>query len=171
MVSVFDTNQDNKNEIQLESSSDRVSVSDNDGSSDSDATDQSADSDTDPDVCVRLHEMVQAGRIPKDIIFYKYLNSVTLSMIDRSHQFDEEVVKFFNSIKFHGGERTVNFIRAPMWHACGRGEVQDPQKAKPNPSGPSLTTRNKCSSGYTTKSGIVKPWLDSFLQLSNERHS
>ena len=26
--------------------------------------------------------------------------------------------------------------------------------------------RNKRSSGYTTKSGVVKPWFDSFLQLS-----
>lgn len=28
--------------------------------------------------------------------------------------------------------------------------------------------RNKRSSGYTTKSGIVKPSLDSFLQLSED---
>ena len=182
VVSVFDSDQDNKNEIQFENSIDCISASDNDGSSDSDATDQLTDSDIDPeyfkfpisfhkaDVCVRLHELVQAGRIPNNRIFHKYLNSVTLAIIDPSHQFDEEVVEFFNSIKFLGGERTVNFIRGPMGHDCGRGGVQDPLKAKPNLGGPSRTTRNKCSSGYTTKSGTVKPWLDSFLQLSNGPH-
>lgn len=175
MVSVFDSDQDNKNEIQFENNSDCTSASDNDGSSDSDATDQLTDSDIDPeyftfpisfdkaDVCVRLHELVQAGRIPNNRIFYKYLNSVTSAMIDPSHQFDEEVVEFFNSIKSLSGERTVNFIRGPMGHGCGRGGVQDSLKAKPNVGGPSRTTRNKCSSGYTTKSRTVKPWLDSFL--------
>ena len=38
---------------------------------------------------------------------------------------------------------------------------------KPNLGGLSRTTRNNRSYGYTTKSGVVKPWLDSFLQLSD----
>ena len=177
-----DSDQDNEAVIDLESNSDCLSASDSIDSNYSDTTDQfSTDSDIDPeyltfpvsfekadDICVRLNELVQAGKIPRDKIFYKYLNSVTLAMIDPSHEFDEEVVEFFNSIKFLGGERTVNFVRGPMWHGCGRGGVQYPQQAKPNLGGPSRTTRSKCSSGYTTKSGAVKPWLDSFLQIAND---
>ena len=86
-------------------------------------------------------------------------------MINPNHEFDEEVVQFFNSIKFLGGERTVNFVRGPMWHGCGKGGELSPECAKPNLGGPSRTTRNKRSSGYTTKSGVVKPWFESFLQL------
>ena len=166
-----DSDQDNEAVIDLESNSDCLSASDSIDSNYSDTTDLfSTDSDIDPEyltfpasfekadnICVGLNELVQASRIPRDKIFYKYLNSVTLAMIDPSHDFDEEVVEFFNSIKFLGGERTVNFVRGPMWHGCGRGRVQDPQQAKPNLGGPSQTTRSKCSSGYTTKSGAVKP--------------
>ena len=54
-----------------------------------------------------------------------------------------------------------------MWHGCGKGGELRPQCAKPNLGGLSRTTRNNRSSGYTTKSGVVKPWLDSFLQLSD----
>ena len=52
-----------------------------------------------------------------------------------------------------------------MWHGCGKGGELSPECAKPNLGGLSRTTRNKRSSGYTTKSGVVKPWFDSFLQL------
>lgn len=88
-------------------------------------------------------------------------------MIDPNHEFDEEVVQFFNSIKFLGAKEN-NFVRGPMWHGCGKGGELRPLCAKPNLCGPSRTTRNKRSSGYTTKSGLVKPWLDSFLQLSED---
>ena len=97
------------------------------------------------EVCVRLNDLIQSGRIPKDKILYKYLNSMTYAMINPNHEFDEEVVQFFNSIKFLGGERTVNFVRGPMWHGCGKGGELSPECAKP-----SRTTRNKRSSGYTS---------------------
>ena len=57
------------------------------------------------EVCVRLNELIQSGRIPKDKILYKYLDSVTYATIHPNHEFDEEVVQYFNSIKFLGGER------------------------------------------------------------------
>ena len=55
-----------------------------------------------------------------------------------------------------------------MWHGCGKEGELRPQCAKPSLGGLSRTTRNNRSSGYTTKSGVVKPWLDSFLQLSED---
>lgn len=118
------------------------------------------------DVCIRLNSLIKNGQIPKDKIFYKYLDSVSYAMIDPNHKYDEQVVEFFNSVKFLGGERTVNFIRGPMWHGCGSGGVFNPESAKLNLGGPGRTTRLKHSSGYTTASGVIKPWLDSFLTLA-----
>ena len=88
------------------------------------------------DVCIRLNSLIQTGQIPKDRIFYKYLDSVSYAMIDPNHQYDEEVVQFFNSVKFLGEEKTVNFIRGPMWHGCGSGGVFNPESAKANLGGP-----------------------------------
>ena len=118
------------------------------------------------DVCIRLNSLIKNGQIPKDRIFYKYLDSVSYAMIDPNHKYDDQVVEFFNSFKFLGGERTVNFIQGPMWHGCGSGGVFNPDSAKPNLGGPGRTTRLKHSSGYTTSSGVIKPWLDSFLTLA-----
>ena len=66
-------------------------------------------------VCLKLHNLIQAGLIRKNKIFYEYLDSVTHALIDTNH-----VVEFFNSIKFLGGEKTANFLRGPMWHGCGK---------------------------------------------------
>lgn len=177
----FDSDREIASENEPERESDCPTASEQSYSTDSDHNDQLTDSDIDPeyaifpisfakadDVCVRLNDLIQSGRIPKDKILYKYLDSVTYAMIDPNHEFDEEVVQFFNSIKFLGGERTVNFVRGPMWHGCGKGGELRPECAKPNLGGPSRTTRSKRSSGYTTKSGVVKPWLESFIQLSED---
>ena len=88
------------------------------------------------DVCIRLDSLIKTGQIPKDKIFSKYLDSVSYAMIDPNHKYDEQVVEFFNSVKFLGGERTVNFIRGPMWHGCGSGGVFNPESAKLNLGGP-----------------------------------
>lgn len=64
------------------------------------------------DVCIRLNSLIKSGQIPKDRIFYKYLDSVSYAMIDPNHKYDDQVVEFFNSVKFLGGERTVNFMAA-----------------------------------------------------------
>ena len=117
------------------------------------------------DVCIRLNDLIKNGRIPKDKIFYKYLDSTSYAMIDPSHEYDKHVVEFFNTIKFLGGEKTVNFIRGPVWHGCGSGGVFSPDDAKSNLGGPGRTTRLKHSSGYTASSGVIKPWIDSFLKL------
>ena len=118
------------------------------------------------DVCIRLNNLVKNDRIPKDKIFYKYLDSISYAMIDPNHEYDKHVIEFFNTIKFLGGEKTVNFVRGPMWHGCGSGGVFTLDNAKFNLGGPGRTTRLKHSSGYTTSSGVIKPWIDSFLKLA-----
>ena len=117
------------------------------------------------DVCIRLNNLIKNGQIPKDKIFYKYLDSISYAMIDPNHEYEKQVIKFFNTIKFLGGEKTVNVIRGPMWHGCGSGGV-NPDNAKANLGGPGRTTRLKHSSGYSTSSGVIKPWIDSFLKLA-----
>ena len=84
------------------------------------------------DVCIRLNSLNKSGQIPKDKIFYKYLDSISYAMIDPSHEYDEQVIEFFNTIKFLGGEKTVNFIQGPMWSGCGSVGVLNPVNAKPN---------------------------------------
>lgn len=64
-------------------------------------------------VCVKLNHLIQSGKVPRDKIFYKYLNDMVHIMIDYDHKFDDDVVEFFNTIEHLGGGSTVNFIRGP----------------------------------------------------------
>jgi hypothetical protein len=117
-------------------------------------------------MCVRLNELIQSGRIPKHRIMYKYLSDVTNIVINPNWEYDAEVVEFFNTIKYLGGERTVNFIRGPMWFGTGKWGKKIPEHMKPNLVGPLRTTRQKQTSGYTTQSGVVKRWLCTGLELA-----
>ena len=72
-------------------------------------------------VCVKLNELIQSNKIPRERIFYKYLNDMVHVMVDFNHQYDDEVIEFFNTIEHLGGGSTVNFIRGPMFHGQGRG--------------------------------------------------
>ena len=73
------------------------------------------------DVCVKLNHLIQSGKVPRDKIFYKYLNDMVHIMIDYDHKFDDDVVEFFNTIEHLGGGSTVNFIRGPMYYGQGGG--------------------------------------------------
>ena len=114
---------------------------------------------------MRLNELIEKGLIPKDRILYKFLNDITHILVDPNHVYDPEVVELFNSIKYLGGSRTVNFVRGPMWLGTGSGDKKDPQDAVLNLGGPSMFTMQKNSSGYTTKSGVIKPWLLAFQKM------
>ncbi|VDH93896.1 Hypothetical predicted protein [Mytilus galloprovincialis] len=118
------------------------------------------------EMCIRLNELIENGKITPNTILYKYLNDVTSVLVDPNHHYDSEVIEFFNTIKYLGGERTVNFLRGPMWHGTGTGGLKNPDDAKLNFGGPSSHARLKRSSGYTTESGVIKPWLISMLQLA-----
>lgn len=66
------------------------------------------------EMCIRLNELIENGKITPNTILYKYLNDVTSVLVDPNHHYDSEVIEFFNTIKYLGGERTVNFLRGPM---------------------------------------------------------
>lgn len=120
------------------------------------------------DVCVKLNGLIRSGKIPQDKIFYKYLKDMVHILIDYNHEYDHDVVQFFNTIEHLGGGSTVNFIRGPMYHGQGRCGARIAENAKFNLGGPSKTTRDKLKGGYTTKSGVLKNLHLAFLKLASE---
>lgn len=117
------------------------------------------------DVCLKLNDLIKRGLISRDRIMYKYLRDTVYCLIDPNHQYDAEVVEFFNTIEHLGGESTVNFVRGPMFHGTGKGGIKKPEEANPNLGGPSKPTRQKLKGGYTTASGVLKDCTLDFLSL------
>lgn len=123
------------------------------------------------DVCARLNSHIKNHVISRTGILYKFLNDLTQFLQNPDHEYDEEVIQFFNTIQYLGGEKTVNFLRGPMWFGSGSGSNRPVENLKINFGGPSHPTRLKHSSGYTTESGIVKPWLKSLLEIATDKGS
>lgn len=71
-------------------------------------------------LCTKIHDLIQRGKISKDRIFYKYLHDVVEIMYNPFHEYDREVVEFFNTITYLGGKCTACFIRGPMNLGDGR---------------------------------------------------
>lgn len=120
------------------------------------------------EVCFKLNDLIQKGIISREKIFYKYLSDVCNIYYDRRSPYDPDVVEFFNTIKYLGGERTLNFIRGPMWHGTGKGGEKKIEESKMNLGGPSRTTLQNKSVGYTTKSGVNKTWLKTLFKLETD---
>lgn len=124
------------------------------------------------EVALTLDKLIKRGKIPKNGIFYKYLKGVLQVYITPSeYSWDPEVIEFFKTLKWLGGQSTVNMIRGPMWHGMGRGGVFTPETTRPNLGGPSDRTLKKHSSGYTTESGIINPLLRTFHDLASKPDS
>lgn len=119
-------------------------------------------------VCVKLNDLIRRGVVTKDRIFYKYLQDVIEIFYDPRHEYDQEVVEFFNTITYLGGRRTANMIRGPMCQGEGRGCFHDPATMKMNLDGPSDETCRKQQAGYTCKSGVIKSLSQAFLKLSSD---
>ncbi|KAL9966337.1 hypothetical protein ACROYT_G024391 [Oculina patagonica] len=117
-------------------------------------------------VCVKLNEHIRRGLISKDKIFYRYLRDVVEIFIDPRHEYDAEVVEFFNSIAYLGGRRTANFLRGPMYAFQGQGSAHNPMECKMNLGGPSEQTCSKRQAGYTTESGVIKQLSVAHLTMS-----
>ena len=49
------------------------------------------------DVCIKLNDLIQSCKIPKDKILYKYLKDTVYIMINYDHEYDPDV-EFFNTI-------------------------------------------------------------------------
>lgn len=49
-------------------------------------------------VCVELQDLLRRGKLSKERILYKYINDVLGIMYNPFHEYDQEVVEFFNTI-------------------------------------------------------------------------
>ena len=121
----------------------------------------------------RLNSLLLQEKIPKDCIMFKYLDNVTeIALRNPSEKsnftWDKDVLEFFQTIKYLGGERTYNFVRGPGFHNTGRGGNKAVDSmAMFNLGGPSLHAVRKCDAGYTTKSGVLRPLLNAFHSFSD----
>lgn len=108
-------------------------------------------------VCVKLQDLIRRGKISKERIFYKYLNDVLEIVYNPFHEYDQEVVEFFNTITYLGGKRTTCLIRGPMNLGDGRNSHLNLKDKKMNIGGPSESVCAKYQAGYTPESGVIKP--------------
>ena len=122
-------------------------------------------------MCVKLDEHIRRGIISKDKIFYRYLKDVVEFFVDPRHQYDPEVVEFFNSVAYLGGRRTVNFLRGPMYVFQGEGSDYNPMECRMNFGGPLEQTCLKRQAGYTTESGVIKQLSAAHLTVSEKSES
>ena len=80
------------------------------------------------ELCFKLNDLIKRGKIQRDQILYKYLSDVVEIKYNPSHEYDREVVEFFNTITYLGGRRTACFIRGPMNIGDGKGAHQSADK-------------------------------------------
>ena len=81
-------------------------------------------------LCIKLNDLIRRGKISKERILYRYLNDVVEIRCNPFHEYDREVVQFFNTITYLGGKRTANFIRGPMNLGDGRHSHRSQKKEK-----------------------------------------
>ena len=61
------------------------------------------------EVCIKLDVLIKRGLIPRDRITYKYLWDTVHCLIDPNHQYNPEVVEFFNTIEHLEGGKHCKF--------------------------------------------------------------
>ena len=116
-------------------------------------------------LCIKLNDLIR-GKIQKDKILYRYLSDVLEIMYNPFHEYDREVVEFFNTITYLGGRRTANFIRGPMNLGDGRhSHINKELDKKMNLGGPSESLVLKSQAGYTPDSGVIKPLSLAHVEL------
>ena len=124
------------------------------------------------EVALTLDKLVTSGKIQKDGIFYKYLKDVLqVYVTPTNYSWNPEVIEFFKTLKWLGGQSTVNMIRGPMWHGSGRGGVFTSDNMVVNLGGPSDRTLTKHSSGYTTESNVLNPLMQTFHEIIERKES
>ena len=108
-------------------------------------------------VAYLLHDLIKQGVVDTSKIFYRYVRDVleSLKAVSKKkvHEYDTEVLEFFNSISYLGGQRVTNFIRGPMNIGKGTNSGSVPRI---NLGGPSQRTCDKRQAGYTNNPGVIK---------------
>ena len=119
-----------------------------------------------------LQQEIESKKLDQDHIFYKCLKNA-LEFAQKSsnprEQFkhDESVNTYIETLEFHGKPKTMNLLRGPGHRKQGRGGTfQFDWKDWNLPFVPSKTTRDKNKAGYSTRNGVIKSLLVSYLLLS-----
>jgi hypothetical protein len=126
----------------------------------------------DPVVCA-LQREIQSGKLKLNHIFYKVLvNALEFSAKsdDPRQQFshNETVLCYAETLEFHGKDKVMNLLRGPGFRGQGKcGKFNFQWKDWNLLFVPGKSTRQKIKSGYTTKSGVVKSLLTSFLLMAD----
>ena len=115
-------------------------------------------------VCVKLNDLIQRGKVSKDQILYKYLKDVIEVYYDPRHEYDKEVIEFFNTLSYLGGRRTTNMIRGPMFAGQGRGSVHDTENCRMNLGDPSEETCRKKTSRLHNKIRCSEEFVQSLFK-------
>ena len=130
-------------------------------------TDSEADDIVEVDPCVSmLHRQISNGLLTQDHIFYKYVSnalSFAENISNPSAQFtwDRTVKGFATTLKCLGGSRTANCIRGPGFlHQKFGGTYTFNWSDWNFPFPPPVD-----DIGYTTASGIIKPFLEGALSI------
>ena len=121
-------------------------------------------------VAVKLDQLLREGKISRDQVFYKYLDTVT-KFYDDQHTYDPDVVEFFSTIMYLDGETTFNFLCGPMFYGQGRmlKGNRDFSKIRMILGGPSESHCQKRNTDFTCKLGILK--CLSLLHLKASNHN
>ena len=64
-----------------------------------------------------LNDLIQSGKLPRDSVYYKFVNNTAKNALvnwSRKNDFkwDEDVLEFFQTIKYFGGAVTAKFSAA-----------------------------------------------------------
>ena len=116
-------------------------------------------------VCVNIQDLLRQGKLSRERIFYKYFNDILEIMYNPFHEYDQEVVEFFNTITYLGGKRTTCFIRGPMNLGDGQNSHVSLTDKKMNLGGPSESVCAKHQAGYMPESGVIKPLSLGHIEL------
>lgn len=124
-----------------------------------------------------LQRKIWSGNLPRDHIFYKVLKNAVqfaLKSGDPRQQFshDKDVLLFSETLAFQGKDKIMNLLRDPGFKGQKKGGTYNfPWKDCNLPFILSKSTRNKEKACYTTKNGIIKSLLVSYLLLAQLEES
>jgi len=126
---------------------------------------------------VALQRELQSGKLTEEHIFYKVIkNALEFAQKsgDARQQFsrDKDVILFSETLGFHGHEKIMNLLRGPGFKGQKKGGTYEFRWSDWNlPFVPSKKTRGKDKAGYTTKDGIIKSLLVSYLLIAKLEES
>jgi len=126
---------------------------------------------------VALQQEIQSGNLPRNHIFYKVLRNA-LEFAQKSSDprkqftYDKDVTLFTETLAFHGKDKVMNLLHGAGFDGKQKGGTFNFNWENWNlPFVPSKSTRSKDKAGYTTKDGIIKSLLISYLLLAQLEES